>query len=54
MKLQYLFVVVLFVLGGVLVGESIISSVNIIEIILGFICLAIAVVLLLRAPAKRL
>ena len=53
MKLQYLFVVVLFALGGVLVGESIISSVNIIEIILGFICLIIAVVLLLRAPAKR-
>ncbi len=53
MKIQYLFIVVLFILGGVLVGESIISSANIIEIILGFICLAIAVVLLLRAPAKR-
>ena len=53
MNIQYLFVVVLFALGGVLIGESIISSVNIIEIILGAICLVIAVVLLIRAPVKR-
>ncbi len=53
MKIQYLFIVVLFILGGVLVGESIISSVNIIEVILGSICLVIAVVLLLRAPVKQ-
>ena len=53
MNIQYIFVIVLIALGGILIGESIISSVNIIEIILGSICLVVAVVLLIRAPVKR-
>ena len=53
MNIQYLFVIVLLALGGILIGESIISSVNILEIVLGAICLIIAVVLLIRAPVKR-
>ncbi|GAC1462390.1 MAG: hypothetical protein NVS4B1_12860 [Ktedonobacteraceae bacterium] len=53
MNIQYIFVIVLLALGGILIGESIISSVNIIEIILGALCLVIAVVLLIRTPVKR-
>jgi hypothetical protein len=52
-NLRYLLVVVLFAIGGALVGESIISSVNILEIILGVILLIGAVVLLLQVPVKR-
>ncbi len=52
-SIRYLLVVVLLAVGGVLVGESIISSVNILEIILGVICLIVAVILLLRIPVKR-
>jgi len=52
-SIRYLVVVVLLAVGGGLVGESIISSVNILEIILGVICLIVAVVLLLRIPVKR-
>lgn len=52
-NLRYLLIVVLFAIGGALVGESIISSVNILEIVLGVILLIAAVVLLLRAPVKR-
>ncbi len=54
MKIPYIFVIIMFVLGGILIGESIISKINIIEIILGAICLLIAVVLLIRTPVKRL
>ena len=53
MNIQYVFVIILLALGGILIGESIISSVNILEIILGAICLIIAVVLLIRTPVKR-
>ncbi len=53
MNIQYIFVIVLLALGGILIGESIISSVNLIEIILGAICLVLAVVLLIRTPVKR-
>ena len=53
MNIQYIFVIVLLALGGILIGESIISSVNLIEIILGAICLVLAVVLLIRIPVKR-
>lgn len=53
MKIQYIFVIVLLALGGVLIGESIVSSVNVIEIILGAICLVVAFVLLIRTPIKR-
>jgi len=52
-SIRYLLIVVLFAIGGALVGESIISSVNLLEIILGVILLIAAVVLLLRAPVKR-
>ena len=60
MNIRYLFVIVLLAAGGILVGQSILTSasgqnsVNILGIILGAICLIIAVVLLLRAPLKRL
>ncbi len=53
MRIQYIFVIVLLALGGILIGESIISSVNIIEIVLGAICLIVALVLLIRTPVKR-
>ncbi|GAC1397732.1 MAG: hypothetical protein NVS4B12_08040 [Ktedonobacteraceae bacterium] len=53
MNIQYIFVVVLLALGGILLGESIISKVNIIEVILGALCLVIALVLLIRTPVKR-
>ncbi len=52
-SIRYLLIVVLFAIGGALVGESIISSVNILEIILGVILLITAVVLLLRASVRR-
>ncbi len=53
MNIPYIFVIILIILGGVLIGESIVSSVNIIEIIFGVICIAIALVLLIRTPVKR-
>ena len=53
MKIPYIFVIIMITLGGVLIGESIISSVNIIEIVLGVICILIALVLLIRTPVKR-
>lgn len=59
MNIRYLFVVILFAAGGILVGQSILTSnsgqnsVNILGIVLGAICLIIAVVLLIRAPIKR-
>ncbi len=53
MRIQYIFVIVLLALGGILIGESIISSVNIIEIVIGAVCLIIALVLLIRTPVKR-
>ncbi len=52
-SLRYLFVIVLLGAGGALAGESIISSFNLVETLLGVVCLIIAVVLLLRIPVKR-
>jgi len=52
-NLRYLFVVVLLCVGGALAGESIISSFNLVETVIGAVCLIVAVVLLLRIPVKR-
>ena len=54
MKIPYIFVIIMIALGGILIGESIISKINIIEIVLGVICILIALVLLVRTPVKRL
>ncbi len=53
MTIRYLIAIVLLALGGILIGESILSSVNAIEIIIGALCLAVALFLFVRTPIKR-
>ena len=52
-NLRYLLVIILFAIGGALVGESIISGANAIQIVLGVILLIGAIVVLLQVPVKR-
>ena len=59
MKIQYVFAIILLAAGGIFAGQGILTansgqnSVNILGIVLGALCLVIAIVLLLRTPVKR-